>query len=345
MAQSWQHPKTGVLYFRFAIPEALRPFAKGGKSEPKHEYKRSLHTKDRRLAKRLYADASAVCADYVRKLEARRGGATHQAAFSPAPSSGTPTLEDATTDLRSLAGAFAGAFLEAYRGKPAPTFAFHDRRTIPPGAWGDPSEPWVRWRYRIALDQRAPVSTATQLEFIAQPAKGFLEARGVSVSAVEWGEFCEVARDALDTVLETLQRHARGEVPAVPVAERLAVSPAESRPKVSIKGLADVWARGNARPEVTLRTSSPVPSVVARPVPLTTPGTTVAPVTETDQLLRALDIQAARLGETAERAVKEGQQDEFKQGQLARTQSQLEFAQAVEQGVIPQSVNPWFIKG
>lgn len=247
MAQPLEHPVTGVLYFRIAIPKALRPFAKGGKTEPRHEYKRSLHTKDRRVAKRLYADASSVYADYVRTLEARKAAAERAAAFIPMVSSDSPPSAAGPTDLRSLADAFAGAFLEAHHGRPAPAFARGKARSLPPGAWGDPSEPWARQRYLLAMDKRAPVSTAHQLEFIAEPAKGFLSERGITLSEAEWAEFGELVCGPFDDVLEALQKHARGEVPAVPLVERIAMNAPESRPKVSIRVLVDVWARGQAR--------------------------------------------------------------------------------------------------
>lgn len=102
---------------------------------------------------------------------------------------------------------------------------------------------------------------------------------------------------------------------------------------------------GNARPEVTLRSPSAIPSVVSRPVPIGTPGTSVAPATETDQLLRALDIQAARLGDTAGKIAKEGQEVDLKEGQQARTENQLEWSEAVAQGKVSPTANPWFIKG
>lgn len=102
---------------------------------------------------------------------------------------------------------------------------------------------------------------------------------------------------------------------------------------------------GNARPEVTLRSPATIPSVVARPVPIGTPGTSVAPATETDQLLRALDIQAARLGETASKVAKEGQEADLKEGQKARAENQLDWAEAVAQGKVSPTANPWFIKG
>lgn len=101
----------------------------------------------------------------------------------------------------------------------------------------------------------------------------------------------------------------------------------------------------NGRPEVNLRSSAQAPSVISRPIPITTPGTQVAPANDTDQLLRALDIQGARLGEAAAKAAKEGQEDALKEGEKARTINQLDYADAVAQGKIPTTANPWFIKG
>jgi hypothetical protein len=74
-ARPRKHPKTGVYEYRQAIPQRLRPFAKGGREEPGHEYKRSLHTKKADEAKRRLPDAIREYLKYERELEARKAKA------------------------------------------------------------------------------------------------------------------------------------------------------------------------------------------------------------------------------------------------------------------------------
>lgn len=103
-----------------------------------------------------------------------------------------------------------------------------------------------------------------------------------------------------------------------------------------------------ARPEVNLRTSTAVPGVVARPIPLSTPGIGIAdsPVnTDTERLLRSLQIGIDNFGTTAKAVNVEDRERQFKEGQLAQETNQKEFSKAVEDGTIPQTANPWFIKG
>jgi integrase len=87
------------------------------------------------------------------------------------------------------------------------------------------------------------VSRATQLEFVADPAKRFFESRGIALADAEWQEFCELARDEMDRAMERLQRQHRGEPVALPTSVASPSTAPASRPKVSIKGLVDVWAK------------------------------------------------------------------------------------------------------
>ena len=102
------------------------------------------------------------------------------------------------------------------------------------------------------------------------------------------------------------------------------------------------------RPEVNLRTggAGSLPSVVARPLATATPGLAItAQSTETDALLRSLDIGIGRFSEAGKQMLTEDREEQFKKGQLAQEQNQKDFSKAVEDGVIPQTANPWFIKG
>lgn len=100
----------------------------------------------------------------------------------------------------------------------------------------------------------------------------------------------------------------------------------------------------SARPEVTLRFTGSIPSVVARPIGVTTPGIGIAP-SEGDELLRSLNVGIARFNETAKETMKEEREAAFKEGQLAQQKNQEGFAEAVEKGLISATANPWFIKG
>lgn len=99
-----------------------------------------------------------------------------------------------------------------------------------------------------------------------------------------------------------------------------------------------------SRPEVTLRTGGVIPSVVARPIGITTPGIGLAQ-SDTDELLRQLNIGISRFTTAGQEMLKEDREQQFKEGQLAQQKNQEEFAQAVEKGIIPATANPWFIKG
>jgi integrase len=248
--EPWKHPKTGVYWCRITVPEALRPFAAGGRGEPQHEYKRSLHTKDRREAARSMLDAVLVYLDYERELEARKakGSTTRSAAAPTVPTpealEGGPPVSPAG-DLRGLAGDLGNELVERYEGSPPPREAFTNNRSVPPGKeWGDASEPWTYRRYALVRDRRAPVSRAFALEFVTGPAKDFVERRGIAMAQDAWQEFCELARDAINAAYETLQRQYRGDPSAALVRERFPTSAVPAaRPKVSLRGIVDVWAK------------------------------------------------------------------------------------------------------
>jgi integrase len=255
--EPWKHPKTSVYWCRVVVPEELRRFAKGGRGEPGHEYRRSLRTKEQREAKRRLPDAILEYLKYERELEARKAKAESaplsSRSGSPAPDAPSIAAARSLDELLVLAGDLGRDVLDKHEGKPPPGEAFANSRACPPGEWGKPSEPWTYVRYCLAQDRRSPVSSASRLEAIANPTKGFLEGRGVVLTAGDWQQFCEFTRDALDAALETLQRRYRGDrTGGVPMRERfpIASTPA-SHPKVSITGLVDVWAesRERVRPE------------------------------------------------------------------------------------------------
>ncbi|MPZ29987.1 MAG: tyrosine-type recombinase/integrase [Rhodospirillales bacterium] len=280
MARPWKHPKTGVYYFRRVIPEGLRPFVpEGDTAAPerrlaKHEYKRSLHTKDAPTAKRLYADAAAICDDYFSSLRAAKeraaatevGGLASQAAGSrhatpEASATGHPT----TFSLRALAAELGQEIIQRNAGAP-PAAAFKNNRAIPPGPWGTPREPWASHRYALATSLRAKMR-ASQHEYVTTPSREFLGARGITLSPDEqqWEEFCELSCEAIDAALETLQRRYRhGDndtaTSDAPLVQRFPVGMPESRPRVAIAplgaaitGLIETWAKGRENPRQRTR--------------------------------------------------------------------------------------------
>ena len=113
-ARPRKHPKTGVFEYRQAIPLRLRPFAKGGREEPRHEFKRSLHTKEPREAKRRLPDAIREYLKYEATLEARELNA-ESASLATTPKGPTPDASAAAPrswdELRALAGGLGDELL------------------------------------------------------------------------------------------------------------------------------------------------------------------------------------------------------------------------------------------
>lgn len=97
------------------------------------------------------------------------------------------------------------------------------------------------------------------------------------------------------------------------------------------------------RPEVNLRRSSNAPSVTARPVFTSTPGLSISPSNEAQQLVQALDLQT--FSNIGKQVLKEKREADFAEGGLAQTQNQEDWAKAVESGKVDPTANPWFIKG
>lgn len=242
MARPWKHPKTGVYYFRRSIPEDLRPSARGGQAEPRQEYKRSLHTKDPRNAKRLYADVVPIFDEYLSELRSRKAKANSPAPTSQATAQETPS-EYSRETLASLAAELAHQIVAEHAANPGPPQAFKLNNAFPPGPWGTRADPWAGQRFLLIRGKRDR-SAASGQAHVREPAKDFLERRGVALSGTDWETFCDLAREAIDGALETLQRRYRGDLSDAPLRERFVVvkTPA-NRPRVSIKGLVDVWAK------------------------------------------------------------------------------------------------------
>lgn len=252
MARPWKHTKTGVYYFRRVVPEALRPFVPKG--DARSEYKRSLRTKEPGKAKRLYADAAAICDDYFAVLRATKEKAvTGPVVQAPSPSVAALPDGVAVPSLRTLAGELGQEVLRR-NAEPPPAAAFN--RSIPPGPWGSKSDPWTRHRYVLALSKRAHAPATTE-EYVTTPAREFLQGRAIVLTLEQWEEFCDYAREAIDAALEALQRRYReGDTSAAPLLHRFPTmssgTTAANSPKVSIRGLIDTWAK--VRPSAKPRT-------------------------------------------------------------------------------------------
>lgn len=245
MARPWKHPKTGGFYFRLSIPSDLRPFAKGGPEEPTHEYKRSLHTKDARIAKRLYADVAAKCGDYLEELRARRdrvaAGALGSADVVGPKGSDPPKYSQKA--LAGFAAELGHEILNRHASDPGPKEAFALNSSCPPGPWGTRVDPWAGLRFMLTMARRSRLPASEQ-QAVRVPAQKFVEARTLKLSGDAWDTFCGLARDAIDAALEALQRRYRGDLSDSSFKERFPLDSAPAlRPKVSITGLAEVWAK------------------------------------------------------------------------------------------------------
>ncbi|MGB3336947.1 MAG: DUF6538 domain-containing protein [Devosia sp.] len=110
MATPFLHPKTGVWYFRKAVPEHLQPLV--GKKEEKF----SLHTKDLTLAKRSFAQAAADVQARWEHLQQR-------------PLVPEPVREQSMTlqQIVAIAGEFYHELLQQHRAQPGPAKIWHDK--------------------------------------------------------------------------------------------------------------------------------------------------------------------------------------------------------------------------
>lgn len=242
MTRPWRHPKSGVYYFRRAIPKALRPLAGGH-----HEYKRSLHTKEAGAAKRLYADAAAICDDQFSQLRATLASSPAPALLKPSDDpEALPQHHDTIGRgaLRALAAELGAEILAGHWNDPAPDHAFDLKHSFPEGPWGTPNDPWAGRRFVIIKGKRAS-RRASEQTFVADPARDFLTRRGITLSAAEWEAFCQLAAPQIDDALAGLQRRWRGEesgTSLATVAGKITFSPPRA-PKVSFEELLEGWRR------------------------------------------------------------------------------------------------------
>jgi hypothetical protein len=87
------------------------------------------------------------------------------------------------------------------------------------------------------------------------------------------------------------------------------------------------------------------PGVSSRAIPVALPGQPAPDTSAAQSLLRALDVSTGNLDAFGKTFLKEDREEQFKLGQMKQQESQQQFADAQAKGVIPQSANPWFIKG
>lgn len=148
-----------------------------------------------RLAKRLHADAAAVCDDCFAELGRvkDRGGADGLRAAGPTITTATPAPLPPSISLRVLAGELGQEIIGRNSGAPSDA-AFRNSWSIPPGPWGGPREPWAYQRYVLALSMRNHTK-ASAVDSVTGPCKDFLSTRGIeALTPEQWEEFCEVAR-------------------------------------------------------------------------------------------------------------------------------------------------------
>jgi hypothetical protein len=72
MLHLWRHPKSGIFYFRQAVPEEHRP------AVGKREIKFSLHTTDPKEAKLRYPDAAARANEILQRATGGERHLTHK---------------------------------------------------------------------------------------------------------------------------------------------------------------------------------------------------------------------------------------------------------------------------
>jgi integrase len=230
MARPTRHPKSRVLYFRKAIPEALRE--KAGM----REFKRSLGTTDPREARKRHAAFAAEYDAFIERLQA-----------PPEPTAEATPAEAVTLapgDVHALAGDLWRWLLSEYAAHPAPREAISN--VAPNGPWGASNEPWSGQRYQIYRARLGRVP-ATELGIVRKLVSDFLAHRQIALGASDHRAFCEAARDAIDGALSDLQRRYRGDLTESKV---LAHYPGprpdapRDRPKVKITGLIEAWEKG-----------------------------------------------------------------------------------------------------
>lgn len=230
MTRPSRHPTSKAFYFRKAIPERLRERA------GMREFKRSLHTHDPREAKKRWAAASAEYDALIERLEAPPPVAIE------AEPVGTASVTPG--DLHALAGNLWRWLLERYAAEPAPPEAFS--RIAPNGSWGATSEPWSGQRYQLVSARRLN-RPAAEVGIVRAFVDDFLDHKSMRLAPDDHRAFCESARDAIDGALSDLQRRYRGDTTESPILARYPAPRPDAprgRPKVTITGLIEPWAKG-----------------------------------------------------------------------------------------------------
>lgn len=195
MARPTRHPKSRVLYFRKAIPEALRE--KAGM----HEFKRTLGTTEPREARKRHAAFAAEYDALIDRLQA-----------PPLPTAEANPPEAVTLspgDVHALAGDLWRWLLSENAAQLAPPEAISN--VAPSGPWGASSEPWSGQRYQIYRARLARIP-ASELGMVRKFVAEFLAHRQIALGASDHRAFPEAARDATDGALSDLQRRYRGDL-------------------------------------------------------------------------------------------------------------------------------------
>ncbi len=230
MARPARHPKSRILYFRKVIPERLRERA------GMREFKRTLGTSDPRQARKRYAAAAAEYDALVERLEA-----PEPASIEAAPA---PLISVSPGDLHALAGELWRWLLERYAAQPGPPEAFS--KIAGNGPWGATSEPWSGQRYQLVGSRRTKLPAAS-VGIVSAFVGDFLRYKEMRLAPEDHRAFCEAARDAIDGALSDLQRRYRGDISESAALVRYPMPRPEAprgRPKVTITGLIEAWAKG-----------------------------------------------------------------------------------------------------
>ena len=211
MSRPWPHPKTGVFYFRKAVPEKLRPLLK------KREEKVSLHTRDPVEAKRLHSRKSVE----IDNRWARLGAALM-------PIDGAKAKPISRKTLMALVGEFYRRHIAANDENPDPLLAQKWRTEIK--------------KYETIIER--PVGgfqpTAMEIEY-GKEAKVFLASNGYVLDQSHYRMFLYEFAKALTDANRQLIRNAAGDYTPDPKGTRF---PRLDDKKVHLWG---AWEKYSAR--------------------------------------------------------------------------------------------------
>ncbi len=96
-------------------------------------------------------------------------------------------------------------------------------------------------------------------------------------------------------------------------------------------------------PELRLRVPSLQPTV--RPTNVFTPVASLGISRDTEELLKGLRGLKGELDTAFTPLLKEDREENLRRGIAAQAENQLKLSEAVAKGIIPETANPWFIKG